>query len=110
VEHIDQVPDIEPLDDESFYRDAEPRLRLALTASLGTTLGAEAASSAMVYAFENWARVAPMANPIGYLYRVGRSSVRWRRKQLPTSVPMAPESSLYEPGLPVAMSKLSRPQ
>jgi DNA-directed RNA polymerase specialized sigma24 family protein len=110
VESIDQVSDIEPLDYESFYRDAEPRLRLALTVALGTNLGAEAASSAMAYAFENWARVGAMMNPIGYLYRVGRSSARWRRKQLPPAVPMATESPQYEPELPKAINKLTSSQ
>src|SRR5690606_36766021 len=45
-------------------------------ARFGLHDGIEAASVAIDYAYQNWARLSPMANPAGYLYRVGVSSAR----------------------------------
>jgi len=56
--------------------DAEPRLRRALVARFGMQIGREATLDAFVYCWKNWERVGAMENPIGYLYRVGTSSVR----------------------------------
>lgn len=55
-------------------------VRRALVARLGLEVGAEAAAEAMAWAVANRARLEAMANPAGYLYRVGLSSVRreWR--------------------------------
>ena len=39
----------------------------------GPELGREAAAEALVYGWEQWDRISEMANPAGYLYRVGRS-------------------------------------
>jgi RNA polymerase sigma factor (sigma-70 family) len=68
---------------EAFVRDAEPRLRRALAAHFGADVGTDAAADALRYAWEHWDRLRPMANPVGYLYRVAQSSVRrhrrWRR-------------------------------
>ena len=45
----------------------------------------EAAADAMAYAWRHWDTLASMANPVGYLYRVGQTSIRtqtrWRRRR-----------------------------
>ena len=63
---------------EAFVAAHERRLRQALTASFGIDRGREAAADAFAYAWENWDRVAGMANPAGYLYVVGRDRHRRR--------------------------------
>ncbi len=64
---------------EAFFAEAEPRLRRALTAAYGPDRGREAAAEALAYAWQHWDRVAEMANPVGYLYRVGISRTRARK-------------------------------
>jgi len=95
-----------------FCRDAEPRLRHALVAAYGPDVGKEAAAEAIAYGWENWDRVRAMDNPIGYLYRVGRTTgTRWLRR--PTRLPEPPRSSdppWIEPALPGALNRLSRNQ
>ena len=54
----------------------EPRLRRALVAAYGPDLGSEAVADALAWAWENFERVEGMANPAGYLWRVGQTSVR----------------------------------
>lgn len=68
----------------AFLADARCRLERALVARFGVEDGLEAAAEALVFAAENWDRLQPMDNPIGYLYRVGqtrgeRLTRRWRR-------------------------------
>jgi RNA polymerase sigma factor (sigma-70 family) len=69
---------------DAFVRDEGLRLRRALIARYGVESGTEAAADALRYAWEHWDRLATMANPIGYLYRVGQSASRrerrWRRE------------------------------
>lgn len=59
-----------------FLANARPDLERALIARFGLHDGLEAASVAIDYAYQNWTRLEPMANPAGYLYRVGVSSAR----------------------------------
>ena len=73
---------------EGFVADAEPRLRHALVASVGREKGREATAEALAYGWEHWDEVAAMENPVGYLYRVGRSRVRARSRRI-TFRPMA---------------------
>jgi len=61
---------------EAFAEEAAPRLRHALVARFGPEVGADAATEALLYAWHNWERVSAMANPIGYLYRVGQTRGR----------------------------------
>jgi RNA polymerase sigma factor (sigma-70 family) len=68
----------------AFFDDARCRLERALVARFGVDDGLDAAAEAMAYAVEHWDRLEPMANPIGYLYRVGqtrgrRLARRWHR-------------------------------
>ena len=91
-----------------FFERTEPKLRNALVASYGVEVGTEAASDALAYGWEHWDRVRGMENPIGYLFRVGRSKSRRfrRRPQLPT-VRRSNPTPWVEPGLPKALARLS---
>ncbi len=69
---------------EAFAAEAQERLRRAYIAAYGTERAAEATAEAMAWAWEHRDRLETMANPVGYLYRVGQSRTRSRRRpQLP---------------------------
>lgn len=73
---------------EQFVREAEPRLRRAFAGSLGTERASEALAEAFAWAWENRARLAEFENPVGYLFRVGQSKSRLRKRpQLPPPDP-----------------------
>jgi RNA polymerase sigma-70 factor (ECF subfamily) len=103
---------------EGFVAAAEPRLRHALVAAVGRDLGREAAAEALAYGWEHWDAVQAMENPVGYLYRVGRSRVRVRRRRIsfdPVPMHEAPVPGParipdVEPGLPDALARLSERQ
>ncbi len=91
-----------------FVAENEPRLRQALSASLGSQLGRQATVDALSYAWENWARIERMANPIGYVYVVGRDR---GRKSLRTNRPIfypveSTDLPWVEPSLPTALGGL----
>ena len=94
---------------EEFYDQAEPRLRRALVAAYGTERGREATAEALAWAWEHWSDVAGMANPVGYLYRVGQSRTRPRRRRPVFDIPTRTEVEI-EPGLPAALASLSERQ
>lgn len=94
----------------AFVAEAEPRLRRALVARHGIDSGRDAAADALVYAWRHWDRVRAMDNPVGYLYRVGASTVTPQRGDLwavPADVYREP---WVEPGLEASLSKLSESQ
>src|SRR5687768_10626548 len=74
-----------------FVERHEPRLRHALGASFGVSMGSDASAAAMSWAWETWPRAAGLANPVAYLYKVGRSSLRLDR------VREAPHDQLPQP-------------
>ncbi len=53
---------------ESFDATHRGRLQQVFVARFGPEVGNEATADTMAYAFENWARVSQMANPVGYLF------------------------------------------
>lgn len=100
-----------------FVTEAEPALKRALCSALGRDLGLEATSEALAYGWEHWEKVQAMTNPVGYLYRVGRSKVRglwrWRRRANPGFLfpPVASDRLPWvEPALPSAIARLSERQ
>lgn len=98
---------------EGFVREVEPRLRQALSASLGSETGREAAAEALAYAWEHWDRIRTMANPAGYLYVMGRNSGRHTERMRRRSVllPVDPERLPWvEPALPGAVAALPEQQ
>ena len=93
-----------------FFVVTEPRLRHALIARYGVEMGREATADALAYAWEHWTRIRTMNNPVGYLYRVGRtSSRRYRRRSMRTD-PMPASDPWTEPALPQALTSLSERQ
>jgi len=70
---------------EDFVRATEPRLRRALIGCRGVDVAQEAVAEALAYAWEHWTEVQALANPAGYLFRVGQSRTRRRATpQLPS--------------------------
>lgn len=95
----------------SFVADAEPRIRQALTAALGSELGVEATAEALAYGWEHWGRVSEMDNPVGYLFVVGRNSARRVFRTRPVFYePPSVAVPLVEPGLIDAMRALPERQ
>lgn len=96
-----------------FVRANERQLRHALIGLFGGEAGRDAAADALEYGWEHWDRVQGMKNPVGYLYRVGRS--RGRREQGrnrrpsfdPVDAARIPE---VEPKLSQALGRLSERQ
>lgn len=95
----------------AFVEKKEPVLRRALVATLGQERGRESTAEAFEYAWQHWDRISQMEHPIAYLYRVGRSRTRFRRRVRPVFDPVPnPELPHVEPGLPAALQKLSEKQ
>ena len=93
-----------------FVKEFEPRLRHALVAAVGQQRGLDATADALAYGWEHWERVGQMDNPVGYLYRVGRSRSRMVRRLRP-HFESAPESLPdVEPALPASLARLSEKQ
>jgi RNA polymerase sigma factor (sigma-70 family) len=78
-------------------------------AKLGWERGREATAEALAYAWEHWARVATMANPAGYLYRVGASRVR-PRKQAVLFAQTHEDEIWFEPSLVRLLSSMPERQ
>jgi DNA-directed RNA polymerase specialized sigma24 family protein len=100
-------------DDEAAFRQfmavAEPRLFRALVAAYGPERGSEATAEALAYGWEHWANVRSLANPIGYLYRVGQSRTKPRRvRRLFQRHDV--EEHWVEPRLGAALSRLPEAQ
>jgi len=71
-------PDVIPVTQHAadLVADLEPRLRRALVARYGLDVGCDVAAEAAAWGLENGDRLLAMANPAGYLYRVGQSAAR----------------------------------
>lgn len=65
---------------DELVTEVEPRLRRAFVGCRGVDGAAEATAEALAYAWEHRDRILTMANPAGYLYRVGQSRTRSRRR------------------------------
>ena len=99
---------------ETFITDARIKLRRALVARYGVQLGVEACSEATAWAWANRERLLSMANPVGYLYRVGQTAVR-NETRFHRAPPFPPEvrdheTPLADPGLHEALSRLTPDQ
>ncbi len=94
-----------------FFRASEAKLRQSLTPALGVDLASDATAEALAYGWQNWERVGQMENPLGYLYKVGRSKGRRMSRRRP-DLAAIPSSDLpdIEPGLPRALEKLPERQ
>lgn len=96
-------------DFESFAADAGERLRRAFAGPLGVDGAAEATAEALAWAWANRKRLARMDNPVGYLYRVGRSRTKRQRRLQPRPLPNPAELVVpdVEPGLVPALLALT---
>ena len=88
---------------ESFVADADPRLRRAYLGTLGADRALDAVAEALAFAWEEWATVSSMSNPVDYLYRVGKSRTRSRKQPVLPEVLLRSDQALFEPALPVAL-------
>ena len=92
-----------------FAARAEPKLRQALVARFGPTVGRDAAVDALAYGWEHWSKLEGMSNPAGYLYKVGVSTAK---RAFSNKTPIPPGSlethePWVEPALPQALTLLS---
>ena len=96
---------------EEFAATIGGRLRAGLVAAYGPDNGIDAAAEALAYGWEHWARISAMANPSGYLYRVGQTAAR-RQRKLQGFLPAPPPHVLpdFEPRLIPALESLSDAQ
>src|SRR5689334_16834569 len=106
-------PDVEVEAFTRFVERHEPRLRHALGASFGVAMGSEASAAALSWAWETWPRAAGLANPVAYLYKVGRSSLRLDRvREAPR--PRVPDAAVelepFDPDLMGALAGLTEQQ
>ena len=101
-----------------FVAAHEPALRRALVAAFGPEVGRDAAAEALARAWQHWDRVSGMANPAGYVFRIGRNAARRRlgheargRTLEATQAPVSTTAaSPGEPGLAAALERLSERQ
>lgn len=103
------VTEPEQTDFTAFVNAVEPRLRRALVALRGPQLGRDGTAEALAWAWEHWERVRQMENPAGYLYRVGRSRTRQRRRALLPAETSSGDPHI-EPRLGPALARLSERQ
>jgi DNA-directed RNA polymerase specialized sigma24 family protein len=106
--------DHERPDFERFVASVEPRLRRALVAGFGASVGRDAAADALAWAWQNWERVRLFESPVGYLYKVGRTlAMRSVGRDIPVADfedTGARSAELFEPGLAPALAGLSEAQ
>lgn len=107
-------PDEDGKDFTRFVGEHGPRLKQALVAALGDDTGREATAEALMWGWEHWGQLRAMANPPGYLYRLGRNRGVSMLRRRPVFSPPPPLSSgdspWVEPGLPAALARLSEKQ
>jgi RNA polymerase sigma-70 factor (ECF subfamily) len=65
---------------DDFVRAVRPRLLRAFVSSRGVDGAEDATAEALAWAWEHWSEVIEMENPAGYLFRVGQSRTRTRRR------------------------------
>lgn len=96
-------------DFEDFARLAEPRLRRAFLGAVGIDRMPDAIAEALGYGWEHWEEVREMENPLGYLFRVGQSRTRPRKRP---RLPLKASSRIpeFEPQLPGALMALPETQ
>lgn len=105
--------DTKTQDFTEFVEANEAKLRGALTAALGVQVARDAAAEALAYGWEHWMRISVMDNPLGYLYKVGRSrGSRMHRNARRVVFPSAEVSAepWVEPELPAALARLPERQ
>jgi RNA polymerase sigma-70 factor (ECF subfamily) len=100
---------------EEFLEGATPGLRRAFFARYGTEFGNEALADATAWAWEHRESLGSMGNPVGYLFRVGQTSVRAqsrRRRRFALPVEDRTDSTASDAGaeLHTALERLTPDQ
>ncbi len=96
-----------------FYRESRTQVARALALTLGDVdLAAEATDEAMTRAYQRWDHVQRLANPGGWVYRVGLNWARsvLRRRRLNRQLlyePSAGAADIGEPAVHRALAELS---
>lgn len=86
----------------AWLEQAAALLRRALVARNGLLDGSDAAATAVAWAWEHRERLAELRNPLGYLYRVGQSSLRRQRLRAQYRAALVPRPLVEElPGLDI---------
>jgi DNA-directed RNA polymerase specialized sigma24 family protein len=95
---------------EEFVADARIRLARAFTAAYGPDRGQDALAEAMAYAWTHFDELQAMGNPVGYLFRVGQSRTRPRKRVALFPAPQDRGLPDVEPGLADALTSLTEHQ
>jgi DNA-directed RNA polymerase specialized sigma24 family protein len=96
---------------QTFVDTVRPRLARAFVAAYGLDRGQDALAESLAYAWEHFEQLEAMANPAGYLYRVGGSRTRRLRRRPPAfPTPIAAGLPSVEPKLALALSQLTERQ
>ncbi len=100
---------------EDFLASSTAPLRRAFVARYGPELGVEALADSTAWAWEHREQLEQMANPVGYLFRVGQTSVRSQvrrrhRFALPAEERTDDLPADVEPELHIALARLSEDQ
>jgi RNA polymerase sigma factor (sigma-70 family) len=85
-------------------------LRRALLGAVGVDVVDDAVAEALAYGFEHWVELREMHNPVGYLFRVGRSRSRSRRRPVRLFREPAVVIPEVEDGLLDSLLRLPEPQ
>ena len=99
-------------DFDVFIAEVRPRLARAFVSAYGPERADEALSEARAVAGEQFDEIAVMANPAGWLYRVGQTRSRPRQRVQSTRFPIPESIGLpdIEPALPHALGQLTEQQ
>jgi RNA polymerase sigma factor (sigma-70 family) len=91
-----------------------PRLRQVLVARYGADVGGEAFADSVAWAWDHHHELDDMANPVGYLFRVGQSSARrhrrWTHRVVLVDVERSTSDGDTDLDLVAALAKLSDSQ
>jgi RNA polymerase sigma factor (sigma-70 family) len=77
--------------------------------SFGRERGREATAEALGWAWQHWSRIEDVRNPVAFLYRVGQSRTRDRRRRVLVERPHVVDP-VFEPGLGAALAALPERQ
>jgi DNA-directed RNA polymerase specialized sigma24 family protein len=104
------VAEVETVEFDAFIADAQARLARAFVSAYGRERGEEALAEALAYAWSHFEDLSAMANPVGYLFRVGQSRTRPRKRPVVFPVPATVGIPDVEPQLVDALAQLSERQ
>ena len=93
-----------------FIAEVQPRLAKAFVAAYGPERGEDALAEALAYAWAHFDELARRENPAGYLFRVGQSRTRPRKRPVVFPPRSHGDDAEVEPALLRALAGLSERQ